>query len=121
MLTGFDQQIIYDLVDDVPEGSVATYGMVASLLPGVTARMVGRALGALSVGSKTPWHRIVNAAGRVHSEEARIRLANEGITFRPNGNVDWTHCRWNGPSPVWLEAKNANPMAAMEIVAGWRR
>ena len=57
---------IYAVVGRIPEGSVATYGQVASLagLPG-RARLVGYALSALAGRSTIPWHRVVNAQGRI--------------------------------------------------------
>ena len=121
----YDYNIIYALIKDVPKGEVASYGMIASLLPGVTARMVGRALSHLGDGSQTPWHRIVNATGaiapRPGAAEQRERLKAEGVLFRKNGGVDWRECAWRGPSQRWIGKSNADPVAVMEIVAGWAR
>jgi methylated-DNA-protein-cysteine methyltransferase-like protein len=51
----------------IPEGQVATYGQIAKQagLPRRVARMVGRAVGAAPVEMNIPWHRIVNAQGRI--------------------------------------------------------
>ncbi len=121
----FDFQQVYDLVNEVPEGEAASYGMIASLLPGVTARMVGRALSHLDDGSKTPWHRIVNATGaiapRPSADEQHARLKEDGVIFRKNGYVDWRDCAWRGPSQRWIEKNERDPVDVMEIVAGWRR
>ena len=57
---------IYEIVRKVPRGRVATYGQVAALagLKG-HARQVGYALHALPNGTTVPWHRVINAQGRV--------------------------------------------------------
>jgi methylated-DNA-protein-cysteine methyltransferase-like protein len=57
---------IYAVVRRVPRGRVATYGQVAALagLPR-HARLVGYALNVLPPDSGVPWHRIVNAKGRI--------------------------------------------------------
>ena len=57
---------IHAVVRRIPRGRVATYGQVAELagLPG-QARLVGYAMAALPAESAIPWHRVINAAGRV--------------------------------------------------------
>ena len=113
---------IYALVSDVPKGAVASYGMIASLLPGVGPRQVARAMRAAPKG--LPWQRIITASGAVadHGGAARqsALLHDEGVAFKPNGAVDWLKHRWNGPSPRWIEETGADPLAVMEIVSGWR-
>ncbi len=81
---------IYAIVRRVPRGRVATYGQVAALagLPGA-ARLVGYALHALRSGTLLPWHRVVNAQGRLSlgrgvaggDLEQRRRLEAEGVEF----------------------------------------
>ena len=99
--------------------------MIASLLPGITARMVGRALSQLSDGNKTPWQRIINSSGaiapRPGANEQRERLAKEGVAFRKNGNVDLKAHLWKGPTSRWIEKSGMDPIDAMEIIAGWKR
>jgi len=75
---------------------VATYGQVAALagLPG-RARLAGYALSALAGRSPLPWHRVVNARGRVSPRscgsdadmEQRLRLEHEGVTFDASGRI----------------------------------
>ncbi len=119
----YDYNIIYTLIKEVPKHQVASYGMIASLLPGVTARMVGRALSHLPRGEKAPWHRIVNSSGGIASRHAatrhREKLLTEGVTFRKNGNVDWAAHRWRGPSQQWVIENGLDPNDVMEIIAGW--
>lgn len=87
---------VYELVEQIPRGRVATYGQVATLL-GVPrgARAVGWALRALPRGRQrvVPWHRVVGAGGRISpragggSLAQRRRLRAEGIRFHA-GRVD---------------------------------
>jgi methylated-DNA-protein-cysteine methyltransferase-like protein len=82
---------------------VATYGQVASLagLAG-QARRVGRALRILGESAGVPWHRVVNAQGRISLTRVdpgsaaiqRLRLLDEGVRFDRNGRVDLEACRW---------------------------
>jgi methylated-DNA-protein-cysteine methyltransferase-like protein len=80
---------IWQVVYGIPMGKVATYGQVATLagLPGY-ARYVGSVLRKLPANSRLPWHRVINAGGRIsfpaHSEQYRLQrslLEAEGIVF----------------------------------------
>lgn len=91
---------VYAVVRRVPVGSVTTYGDVASVLgsPRV-ARHVGWALAALS-DDDVPWHRVINAQGRisfrgdtVRGELQRSLLEAEGIEFSDTGRVDLKRVR----------------------------
>jgi methylated-DNA-protein-cysteine methyltransferase-like protein len=86
---------VWDVVAGIPRGCVLNYGEVARLagLPG-RARLVGRALGLAPRSMKLPWHRVVNAQGRISFRadgpkyrEQRRRLEAEGVTF-DDGAVD---------------------------------
>ena len=76
------------MVAQIPNGRVATYGQIAALA-GMPrhARVVGRTLGNLPKGTRLPWHRVLNAAGRISRRggsgetEQRRRLEREGIEF----------------------------------------
>jgi methylated-DNA-protein-cysteine methyltransferase-like protein len=82
---------------------VATYGQVARLanLPG-QARLVGYALSALNDRSRIPWHRVVNAAGRISPRRdegpafllQRLRLERERIVFDSRGSIRLELFRW---------------------------
>jgi methylated-DNA-protein-cysteine methyltransferase-like protein len=95
-------QRIWQVVALIPPGRVATYGEVARQagLSGA-ARRVGRALGTLPVGTRIPWHRVINARGRLSLPEGsaghhtqRERLEGEGVAFRTNGSIDLRRFGW---------------------------
>jgi methylated-DNA-protein-cysteine methyltransferase related protein len=87
----------------IPRGRVATYGQIAALagLPG-HARQVGYALAALPAGSTVPWHRVVNAQGRISLRRdgpgagvaQRQRLEREGVPFDGAGRVSLARFGW---------------------------
>jgi methylated-DNA-protein-cysteine methyltransferase related protein len=93
---------IYAVVSRVPKGRVATYGQVA-MLAGLPrqARFVGYALHALPTDSDVPWHRVVNAAGKIslrtdalgHDELQAQLLRREGVRF-VNGAIPLARFRW---------------------------
>jgi len=95
------RQRILAVVDSIPRGRVASYGQVAreAGLPR-HARLVGRVLASLSPGSRIPWHRVLNSAGKISlrpgpgsTTQAR-RLAREGVKVSPTGRIDLGACRW---------------------------
>lgn len=93
---------IWRVVAAIPQGRVATYGQVAQKagLPGA-ARRVGHALSGLPHNTLIPWHRVVNAQGRISLPEGskshatqRNRLAREGIPFSPTGTINLHRYGW---------------------------
>ncbi|MBL4836504.1 MAG: MGMT family protein [Kordiimonadaceae bacterium] len=114
---------IYDLVQEIPAGEVASYGMVASLITGATARIVGYAMAATPSGKDIPWQRVINAAGKISDRDGAARhrkyLEQEGIIFSKSGAVSWATCRWQGPSEKWLDAHKIDFMDFLEIQANW--
>jgi methylated-DNA-protein-cysteine methyltransferase-like protein len=93
---------IWQVVALIPSGKVATYGGVArhAGMPGA-ARRVGMALRSLPADTRIPWHRVINAQGRISLPEGsasqltqRERLEAEGILFRINGSVDLCLFGW---------------------------
>jgi len=94
---------IYSVVARIPRGRVATYGQVARLagLAG-HARLVGYALSALAEGSRLPWHRVVNAKGRISvrgdggpmATVQRLRLERERVRFDAAHSIDLDRFRW---------------------------
>jgi methylated-DNA-protein-cysteine methyltransferase-like protein len=94
---------IYAQVRKVPRGKVATYGQIASLagLDG-QARQVGYAMAALLSHSAVPWHRVINAQGRVSMRREgpggsiiqRQMLEREGVMFDGGGRVALARFGW---------------------------
>lgn len=114
---------IYELVKEIPEGQVASYGMVASLIPGATARIVGYAMAATPQGEGIPWQRVINSAGKISDREGatrqRQRLEEEGVSFSKAGKVNWKAHGWQGPSERWLDNNNVDFMDFLEIQSKW--
>lgn len=94
---------IYAVVRRIPKGRVTTYGSVARIagLAG-HARQVGYALAALPNGTTVPWHRVINAQGRLSLERdgrssgttQRIRLVREGVIVDAGGRVSLPRFGW---------------------------
>ena len=83
---------IYTIVSRIPEGRITTYGRVAKMTDGATARMVGSAMANLPDGHGLPWHRVVNAGRKIteHGGAARQRekLRAEGLAFDARGRIN---------------------------------
>lgn len=99
---GFFERV-WDLVRQVPEGRVASYGQVARMLGEPRrARLVGFAMHASpGMAGGVPCHRVVFRDGRLAPgfafggpDAQRALLAGEGVTFLPDGRVDMGACRW---------------------------
>lgn len=82
---------IYTIVAQIPAGRVTTYGRVAKMTEGATARMVGSAMRHLPDGHDLPWHRVVNADRKVADHGGAIRqrerLRAEGVVLDPAGRI----------------------------------
>lgn len=91
-------QPVYEVVRLIPEGRIATYGDVAALAgrPGAP-RWTGQALAKLN-DPAVPWHRVLNAQGRIsldgeRGREQRRRLLAENVVFTA-GRVNLDRFRW---------------------------
>ncbi len=88
---------VYQIVRDIPEGSVSTYGQIAFLMGKPdNPRLVGKALRLAPSDRGLPCHRVVNAAGRCVPgwEEQKQLLISEGVGFKRNGCVDIITYLW---------------------------
>jgi methylated-DNA-protein-cysteine methyltransferase-like protein len=98
-------QHVYRVVSMIPTGHVATYGQIAAYLGNPrAARAVGWALRALPEAIDVPWHRVINAQGRISTSgrehgahEQRAMLEEEGVIFDEEGCTDLKRYRWEGP------------------------
>jgi methylated-DNA-protein-cysteine methyltransferase-like protein len=95
-------QRIWQVIAAIPKGRVTTYGAVAQKA-GMSraARRVGLALRGLPSNTSIPWHRVVNAQGRISQPEGsashnlqRERLVNEGVAFKTNGRISLRQFGW---------------------------
>jgi methylated-DNA-protein-cysteine methyltransferase-like protein len=97
-----DNHRIWQVVAAIPAGKVATYGGIAQKAGlARAARRVGFALRGLPADTRIPWHRVVNAQGRISLPEGstahrtqRDRLQSEGVSFKTNGAIDLCRFRW---------------------------
>lgn len=90
-------ELIYDIVKQIPEGKVATYGQIAALAGNRRwSRVVGYAMNACPDSSEIPCHRVVNRNGETAKcflRQAEL-LEKEGIEVE-EGKVDLKKYRWN--------------------------
>ncbi|MEO8385530.1 MAG: MGMT family protein [Betaproteobacteria bacterium] len=104
-------ELVWEVVKRIPRGRVATYGQIAALA-GMPrhARQAGYALAATPASKKIPWHRVINAQGKIslrlrHWESGsddlqRILLEAEGVLFDAAEKVDLKRFRWQPAAKV---------------------
>jgi len=103
---GLDPALVYRMVKKIPRGRVATYGQIARLIGWPRhARHVGYALSATPANVKIPWHRVINAQGRISlrvrhwdsgsDELQRILLEAEGVEFGAEGRISLRRFQWD--------------------------
>ena len=96
-----NKESIWQVVFQIPEGRVASYGQIAQQagLPRA-ARLVGNTLRNLPDGTSLPWHRVVNSQGKIsHPFDSasyrtqKQRLLSEGIVFNKE-TIDRNQFAW---------------------------
>ena len=92
---------IWAVVKKIPRGRVATYGQIAREAGfAKQPRLTGQALNRAPAQLRLPWHRVINAQGRIalppdsesHATQKRL-LEEEGVLFL-RGRVDLSRYRW---------------------------
>lgn len=95
-----NEELIYEIlsvVEEIPEGQVATYGQIARLIgKDRCARLVGRVVSRAGCYGDYPCHRVVNHAGRLAPgwPEQKFLLEQEGVPMKDDGHVDIRACLW---------------------------
>ena len=98
---GLSDDLIYEIlsvVEEIPEGHVATYGQIARLIGRErNARLVGKVLSMSDFYGKYPCHRVVNHAGRLAPgwHEQGVLLEAEGIVLKDENHVDLKRYQWD--------------------------
>lgn len=98
---GFFEKV-YQIVETIPLGKVATYGQIARLAGNSRmSRQVGWALHANPRPIEVPCHRVVNKEGKLAASFAfggsfaqRDLLLAEGVTFLDENTVDLSKHLW---------------------------
>lgn len=88
---------VLSVVEEVPEGKVATYGQIARLIGrSKNARLVGKILSRAQYYGDYPCHRIVNHCGRLVPgwAEQKELLRSEGITLKDDNHVNLKQYQW---------------------------
>lgn len=94
---------VWQVVQGIPRGHVLTYGEVARLAGmGRAARRVSQAMRRAPRGMSLPWHRVVNAQGKISLpedsngyREQKNRLQEEGVVFI-EGKIDLDRYGYRG-------------------------
>lgn len=93
---------IYNVVQKIPKGKVATYGTVARMAGNPRwSRVVGYAIHVNPAPGIIPCHRVVNREGKTAATFAfgggdiqRQMLEQEGIVFESDGHIDLSKYGW---------------------------
>jgi methylated-DNA-protein-cysteine methyltransferase-like protein len=88
-------ECVIEIIREIPEGKVATYGGIAAQAGNArAARQVVRVLHTCTNQENLPWWRVVNREGRIALkagngfEEQEDLLLAEGVAFLKTGRVD---------------------------------
>ena len=88
---------VLSVVEEIPEGCVATYGQIAELIGHPkNSRLVARVLARAQFYGEFPCHRVVNHAGRTAPGwwEQAVRLRQEGVELKDDTHVDLKRFQW---------------------------
>ena len=94
---------IFDIVRQIPEGKVSTYGLIAQKIgEKFSARVVGYALNNAHLAEDIPAHRVVNRngllTGKHHFNPSSLMqtlLENEGIDVKDDKILNFKEKLWN--------------------------
>ncbi len=108
-----NHNMVYLMTSRIPEGRIATYGQIAKLVGFPRhARQVGFALSAIENGSSVPWHRVINAKGKISprgldgsDDYQRLLLKEEGVIFGENDCISLKQFQWQPDSSELSDGK----------------
>ena len=119
--------IVWDIVCQIPEGKVSSYGQIASMIPAydgtdpdqmkqLAPRWVGTAMRKTPKGEGIPWQRVINSQGKIsfpdgspQAENQRRMLEMEGVKFDEKDRVNFRIYAWEGPNYEYLESHDLMP------------
>lgn len=91
---------VIKIIKNIPSGKVMTYGQIAACAGSPRgARQVSRILHSMSKKHNLPWHRVINAEGKItiRDEEMvqvqKMSLEAEGIVFTSSYQLDLSEYR----------------------------
>ena len=92
---------VYEIVRQIPRGSVMTYGQIAEILgEGYTPRTVGYVMHGADT-ENVPWQRVINSQGACSTGRMTMpvnlqqdMLESEGIVFNEKGKCDLKQFLW---------------------------
>lgn len=103
-----DTAQIIAVLKAIPKGKITSYGRVAALAGNPRgARQVSRILHSMSRRHGLPWHRVVNAQGKISLprgegfELQKALLEDEGVRVSPGGQIDLDEFLWE-PDSTWV-------------------
>jgi len=120
-------ETVWDIVRQIPEGKVSTYGQIASMIPPtnytdpdqmkrLAPRWVGTAMRKTPKGQSIPWQRVINSQGKIsfpagsaQAEEQERLLEMEGVEFDKKGKVNFAVVGWEGPNYEYIESNDLMP------------
>lgn len=108
------------LIRQIPQGKVATYGQIAKLAGKPQgSRGVAWILHSSSTVHQLPWHRVLNAQGRISFEvgshnfrQQKKRLEKEGVEISADGRLSLPKFQWQKKMPVAKSVRNRPQMFA---------
>lgn len=111
-ISPFARKVI-QMIHSIPHGKVATYKQIAELSGKPHgSRGVAWILHSCSTAYKLPWHRVLNAQGRISFDrlshnfrEQKKRLEKEDVTVTKEGQLSLKEFQWKKrPAPVKAKA-----------------
>ena len=107
---------VMQYIHKIPKGKVATYKQIAELAGKPQgSRGVAWILHSCSTTYKLPWHRVLNASGKIsfdkrssNFKEQRKRLEKEGVIFNSIGQLSLPKYQWK-KRPTKRKTKRGQP------------